>query len=84
MFSFRVNVNGKSTPREISNRARASTKRAKLEKVAETAIAGEGGGEKSGDSAIWQGSVRVTGIGVVTGTEERLQAESKLPERRLT
>ncbi len=61
----------------ISHPARASTKRAKLQKVAETAIAGEGGGEKLGDSAIWQGSVRVTERDVVTGTEVRLHAASQ-------
>ena len=87
--SFWVNANGKSTPGGLravatSHPARASTKRAKLQKVAETAIAGEGGGEKLGDSAIWQGSVLVTELDVMTGTEERLHARSKLPEGRLT
>jgi hypothetical protein len=48
------------------------------------AIAGEGGGEKSGDSARRQGSVRVTELGVLTGTDEHLLAESKVPEMRLT
>jgi hypothetical protein len=61
----------------ISHPARASIKRSKLQKVAGTAIAGEGGGEKSGDSAGRQGSVRVTEVDVLTGTEVRLQAASQ-------
>ncbi len=83
MCSFWVTVNGReSTPRglgvvAISHPARASTKRGKLQQVAGTAIAGEGGGEKSGDSARRQGSVRATGIDVVTGMDERLHAASK-------
>ena len=68
----------------ISHPARASIKRGKLEKVAGTAIAGEGGGEKSGDSARWQGSVRVTELDVLTGTHERLHVASKVAEWCLT
>jgi hypothetical protein len=60
--------NGKGTPRlgvlAISLLTRASIKRGKRRKVAETTIAGEGGGEKLCDSAIWQGSVRVTELDV--------------------
>jgi hypothetical protein len=49
--SFWVTVNGREYSRglgvvAISHRARASIKRGKLKKVAETKIAGEGGGEK--------------------------------------
>jgi hypothetical protein len=78
-----------STPRglgavAISHSARASIKRGKLEKVAGTAIAGEGGGEKSGDSARRQGGVRSTELDVLTGTNERLHAASELPECCLT
>ena len=36
------------------------------------------------DSAIWQGSVRLTERGVLTGTDECLHAVSKVPEGRLT
>ena len=68
----------------ISYPARASIKRAKLQKVAETAIAGEGGGEKLGDSARRQRSVRVTELDVLTGADEHLHASSKVPEMRLT
>jgi hypothetical protein len=38
---------------------------------------GDEGGEKSGDSAIWQESVPATERGVVTVTEERLQQNQK-------
>ena len=66
--------------------ARASTKRAKLpsRKVVETAIADEGGGEKSGDSAGRQGSVRATELDVMTGTDEHLHAASNVPDWCLT
>jgi hypothetical protein len=78
-----------STPRglavlAISLPARASSKRAKLQKVAETAIAGEGGGEKAGDSARRQESVQVTEREVVTGTEVRLHATSQSRDWCLT
>jgi hypothetical protein len=68
----------------ILHPAQASIKRGKLKKVAETAIAGEGGGEKSGDSARRQGNVRATELDVLTGTDERLHAASKVPEWCLT
>ena len=89
MCSFWVTVNGREYSRglgvvAISHRARASIKRGKLKKVAGTAIAGEGGGEKSGDSARRQGSVRGTELDVVTGTEVRLHAASQLPGWCLT
>jgi hypothetical protein len=78
MFSFWVTVDDREYSRRlgvlaISLPARASIERAKLEKVAETAIAGEGGGEKSGDSARWHGSVHATELDVLTDTDERLQ-----------
>jgi hypothetical protein len=51
MFSFWVTVHGREYSRglgvvAISHHARASIKRGKLTKVAGTAIAGDGGGEK--------------------------------------
>jgi hypothetical protein len=86
MLSFWVTVNDRDysertrRTRHLAPRSRASIKRTKLRKVAETAIAGEGGGEKSGDSARRQGSVRVTERDVLTGKEVRLHAASQLPE----
>jgi hypothetical protein len=62
MFSIWVTVNDREysertrSTRHLASRSRASIKRAKLQKVAETAIAGEGGGEKSGDSANGRGA----------------------------
>jgi hypothetical protein len=55
--------------------ARASAKGAKLKKVAETMIAGEGSGEKFRDSARRQGSARVFEIDFVTSMEKPLQAK---------
>jgi hypothetical protein len=88
-FGFGESLTETSTPSglgvlPISHPARASIKRAKLQKVVETAIAGEGGGEKLQDSARRQGSVRVTELDVVTGTDERLHAASQLPGWCLT
>jgi hypothetical protein len=92
MFSFWVTVNDREYSRglgvlAISLPARASIERAKLEKVAETAIAGEGGGEKSGDSARRHGSVHARAeldVDVLTDTDERLHEPSKLSEWCLT
>ncbi len=84
MVSFWVTVNDRDysertrSTRHLASRSRIQQTYAKVQKVAETAIAGEGGGEKSGDSARRQGSVRVTERDVLTGTDERLHAASKI------
>jgi hypothetical protein len=83
MVSFWVTVNDREYS-ERTRRTRHLASRSRLHKVAETAISGEGGGAKSGDSARRQGSVRVTERDVLTDTDERLHAASKLPDLRLT
>ncbi len=89
MVSFWVSVNDREYSEKTRSShhlapARACSNRSKLQKVAGTAIAGEGGGEKSEDSARRQGSVRVTERDVLNVTDERLHAATKLPEWCLT